>query len=144
MPVLRFCGFTCFQFWSNTLTKRCTNNSLLHVIKFLPCLNWLVTCFDFRICFRKVNASDFYKKTYAKRCASNYLISRVNRLLPLHFAVDQALSIWKTEECRVSKNIALKTWRWKSRFWFCFAFVYFADLKTIHFVSCLYSSCKLF
>ena len=36
------------------------------------------------------------------------------------------------------------TWRWKFEFSFCFAIVYFADLKTIYFVSCLCFSCKLF
>ena len=37
--------------------------------------------FNFRICFGKtLIASDFDKKTYTKRCTSNYVISRVKRL----------------------------------------------------------------
>ena len=46
-------------------------------------------------------------------------------------SVDQVLSItdmiWETEECGVSKNIELKTWRQKFRQRFCSAFVYFAN-----------------
>ena len=36
--------------------------------------------FDFKICFGKtLIASDLDKKTYIKRCTSNYVISRVKR-----------------------------------------------------------------
>ena len=35
--------------------------------------------------------------------------------------------IWKTEECRVSKNTELKIRRKICLYWFCSAFVYFAD-----------------
>ena len=53
-----------------------------HVTKqFLPCLNWLVTCFQFQNMFWKnINCFRFWWKTYTKRCTSNYVISRVKRL----------------------------------------------------------------
>ena len=142
MPVLWFRASTCFEFWSKTFTKRCINNFLVsRTEQFLPCLNWLVTCFRFQNMFwRNINCFQFWWKTYTKRCTSNFS--------PQHFAVGQVLSIsgfnLEMEECSVSKNFALKTWRWQSRFWFCSAFVYFADLKSSYFVSCLCCSCKLF
>ena len=135
MPVLWFWffdfyfAFTCFQFWSKAFTKHWTNNSLPWK-QFIPFLNWLVTCFQFQNMFWKnANCFQFWLKTYTKCCTSNYVIPESKDFLPLHFAVDQ--------ECHVTKNIALKTWQWKPQFWFCSAFVYFADLKTIYFVSCL-------
>ena len=53
-----------------------------HVTKqYLPCLNWLVTCFQFQNMFWKnINCFRFWWKTYTKRCTSNYVISRVKRL----------------------------------------------------------------
>ena len=58
------------------------------------CLNWLVTCFRFQNMFWKnINCFRFWWKTYTKRCTSNYVISRVKRPFPLHFAVSQVLSI---------------------------------------------------
>ena len=52
-----------------------------HVTKqFLPCLNWLVTCFQFQNMFWKnINCFRFWWKTCTKRCTSNYVISRVKR-----------------------------------------------------------------
>ena len=52
-----------------------------HVTKqFLPCLNWLVTCFWFQNMFWKnINCFRFWWKTYTKRCTSNYVISLVKR-----------------------------------------------------------------
>ena len=53
-----------------------------HVAKqFLPCLNWLVTCFWFQIMFWKnINCFRFWWKTYTKRCTSNCVILLVKRL----------------------------------------------------------------
>ena len=53
-----------------------------HVTKlFLPCLNWLVTCFQFLNMFWKnINCFRFWWKMYAKRCTSNCVISHVKRL----------------------------------------------------------------
>ena len=53
-----------------------------HVTKqFLPCLHWLVTCFQFQKMFWKnINCFRFWRKIFTKRCASNYVISRVKRL----------------------------------------------------------------
>ena len=64
VPVLWFRASTCFQFWSKTFTKRCTNNSLLSRDKsfLLSWIDWS-RAFDFRICFGKtLIASDFDKK----------------------------------------------------------------------------------
>ena len=83
MPVLWFRASTCFQFWSKTFTKHCTNNYIYyHVMtQFIPCLNWLVTCFRFQNMFWKnINCIRFWWKTYTKRCTSNYVIQRVKRL----------------------------------------------------------------
>ena len=53
-----------------------------HVTKqFLPCLNWLVTCFWFQNMFWKnINCFRLWWKIYLKRCTSNYVISQVKRL----------------------------------------------------------------
>ena len=105
--------------------------------QFLPCLIWLVTSFWFQnMVWKKINCFSFWWKTYTKGCTSNYVISRVKRL-PLHFRVGQVLSI-------SGYDLENGIWRWKSWFWFCSAFVYFADLKAIYFASCLWCSCKLF
>ena len=66
-----------------------------HVTKQLfPCLKWLVTCFRFqKIFWKNISCFRFWWKTYIKRCTSNYVISRVKDILPLHFAVGQVLSI---------------------------------------------------
>ena len=53
--------------------------------------------------------------------------------------------IRNTEVCRVGKkNLAFKIWRWKSRIWFCCAFVYFVDFITIYFASLSLLYCKWF
>ena len=136
MLVLWFCAFTCCWFWWKTFAKRCSNNFYYHVTKqFLPCLILLVTCFRFQIMFWKnIVWFRFWWKTYTKHCISNYVISRFKIL---HFVVCQVLSIWGYD----FENVI---WRWKCGFWFCSDFVYFADLKTIYFSSCLYCSCTLF
>ena len=61
-----------------------------HVTKqFLPCLNWLVTCFWFQNMFWKnINCFRLWWKIYLKRCTSNYVISQVKRLS------SSALSDW--------------------------------------------------
>ena len=140
VPLLWFHTSTWFQFWSKLSQNVAQVILHYHVTKqFLPCLNWLVTFWKNINCFR------FSWKTYTNRCTSNYVISRVKRLsLWLVRCFQNQGIIWKTEECRVIKNIALKTWRWKSQFWCCSAFAYFADLKTIYFACCLCCSCMLF
>ena len=123
-----------------TLTKPCKipKNGAVPVSE-----NWKIERRGKGNCFR------FWWSTYIKRCTSNYVMSRVKILS------SPALCGWsgvfqfqgmisKTEESRVSKNISIKTWQWKSRFWFCSAFVYFADLKTIYFASCLCCSANCF
>ena len=130
MPVLWFHTSMSFQFWSKTLMKCWANNSLLsRDKKFLPCLNWVVTCFQFQKMFWKNNCFRFWWRTYTKHCRRNYVISCVKRLPSLHFAVGQVLSISGYDlehRCWVSKNIALKTWRWK--FLFDFASLLFTLL----------------
>ena len=83
-------------------------------------MNWLVTRFRFQnIFWKNINCFRFWWKTYTKRCTNNYVMSRVKDFLPLHFEVgcfQFQVIIWKTEECRVSTNTALKTWQWKSDF----------------------------
>ena len=78
-------------------------------------------------------------ETMTKHCTSNCAISisRSKHFLLLHFAVGQVLSI-------SGYDLENGTSWWKSWFWFCSAFVYFTDLKTIYFASCLCCSCKLF
>ena len=120
---------------------------ILYFTKFLPCLNWVVTCFQFQRMFWKNNCFQFWWRTYTKHCRRNYLISCIKRLSSLHFAVGQVLSISGYDlehRCRVSKNIAIKTWRWKFLFWFCFTFVYFADLKKSFILCPVCCSYKLF
>ena len=93
MSVLWFCASTCFQFWSKTFAKQII--IYYHVIKqFLPYLNWLKNALSMSECFGKIlTGFNFNKKNYAKRCRRNHVISRVKDFLPLHFAVDQVLSI---------------------------------------------------
>ena len=106
--------------------------------QFFPCLIWLVTRLLFQNLFWKnINCINFWWKTYTKRCTRNYVISRVKRISfpsTLRLARTFNFMVWSVKRKR----------RWKSRFWFCSAFVYFADLKTIFFTSCPYCSCKLF
>ena len=81
VPVLWFRASTCFQFWSKTFTKRCTNNSLLSrdktISSLLELIGHVLSISEYVLekhCFR------FWWKAYTKRCASNYVISRVRRL----------------------------------------------------------------
>ena len=49
--------------------------------QFLPCLNWLVTCFWFQNMFwRNINCSRLWWRLSLKHCTSNYVISQVKRL----------------------------------------------------------------
>ena len=136
VPVLWFRASTCFWFWSKTFTKSCSNNFYYNLTKqFLPRLIWLVTCIRFQNMFWKnINCFRFQWKTHTKRCINNYVISRVKRFSFL--AIGQGMIS--------GYNLENRTWRWKYRFWFCSASLYFADLKTIYFASCLCCSCKLF
>ena len=93
MPVLWFCASTCFQFWSKTFTKGCTNNSLLscdkrifwlleltgHVLSISENVWKNIDCFRFR-----------EKLTQSVAQVTKY---HVSDFLSLHFAVDQVLSI---------------------------------------------------
>ena len=119
VPVLWFCASTCILFWSKTFTKRCTNNSLLShdkTIWFLPCLNWSVKCFWFQNMFWKsINCLRFWWKTYNEilcntTCQKTFFPCTLRLVRCFQF---QGM-IWKSEKCRVRKNIALETWRWKS------------------------------
>ena len=116
------------------------NNSLLWRVKqFLPCLNWLVTCFWFQNMFWKnINCFRFWWKTYTKRCTSNYVISRVKWLS------SPALCVWSGAFKFSGYDLENGSRWWKSRFSFCSSFVYFADLKTIYFAPCLCCICKFF
>ena len=116
--------------------------------------NFLLAWIDWRVhliseyVLGNINCFRFWWNTYKKRCTSNCNITCQNTFFPCILRLVRCLQfqgmILKTEECRVSKNIALKTWRWKSRFWFCSSYGYFVDLKTIYFASCLCCSSKLF
>ena len=64
--------------------------------------------------FRASTCFRIWSKTFTKRCINNSLLLRDKTISSLHFF------------------LALKAWRWKSRFSFCSPFVYFADLKTIY------------
>ena len=140
---------TCFWFWSKNFTKR-TNVSLLSREKTISCLLELIGHVHLisEYVLENINCFRFWWNTYTKRCASNCNITCQNTFFPCTLRLVRCFQfqgmILKTEECRVSKNIALKTWRWKSRFWFCSAYGYFVDLKTIYFASCLCCSSKLF
>ena len=137
VPVLWFRASTCFRFRSKTFTKGCTNNFLLSRDKTIYCFLELI-CHVHLISeyvLENINCFRFWWNTYTKSCRSNCNITCQNMIQDM---------ILKTEECRASKNIAWKTWRSKSQFWFYSAYVYFADLKTIYFASCLCCSCKLF
>ena len=82
VPVLWFRTSTAFNFDQKLLRNVAQIILYYHVTKqFLPCLNWLATCFWFQNMFWKnINCFRFWWKTYTKRCTSNYVISRVKRL----------------------------------------------------------------
>ena len=147
-PVLWFRAFTCFRFWPKTFTKRCTNNSLLLRHKTNSCLlelNGHVHLISEYV-FENINCFRFWWNTYTKRWTSNCNITCQNTFFPCSLRLVRCFQFqgMNAEECRVSKKLALETWRGKSRVWFCSAYVYFADLKSIYFASCLCCSCKLF
>ena len=79
VPVL---WFRASKTWSKTFTFVAQIILYYHVIKqSLLCLNWLVTCFWFQNKFWKnINCFQFWWKTCAKRCTSNYVILRVKIL----------------------------------------------------------------
>ena len=82
VPVLWFHTSMCFQFWSKTFTKHCSNNSLLSRDKSISSLlEFTVTCFWFQNMFwRNINCFRFWLKIYTKRCTSNYEISNAKQL----------------------------------------------------------------
>ena len=88
-----------------------------HVTKqFLPCLNWLVTCFQFQSMFSKnISCFRFWWKTYAKRCTSNNYVKRLSSPALCGWSgwcFQFQGMIWKTKECRKQKycikNMAVK------------------------------------
>ena len=123
-----------------------------HVTKqFLACLSWLATCFWFQNMFWKnINRFRFWWKTYTERCTSNYVILRVKRLSsPALCGWSGAFNfrVWfGKRRMRGKQKYCIKTWRWKSRFWFCSTFVLLCLLKN-HFLCVLFCLCcsyKLF
>ena len=83
-PVLWFYASIWFRF-DQKLSRNVVQIILYyHVTKlFLPCLNWLVTCFRFHMFCKNINCINcfrFWWKTYTKHCSSNYVISSVRRL----------------------------------------------------------------
>ena len=115
---------------------------ILHMTKqFLSCLNWLIKCFRFQNMFWKnISCFRFWWKNLHKAlhkqlcnttCQKTFFACTLR--LVKYFQFQDV--IWKTEECCVSKNIELKIWREKFRFWFCFAFVYFANFLQLLFYS---------
>ena len=134
VPVLWFCASTCFRFRSKTFTKLCSNSFFTKTISCLLDLIGHVLLILEHV-LKNINCFRFDEKL-TQRCTRTmqYYISKT---LHLHFAVGQVLSIW-------GYDLENEPWRWKYRFWFCSAFVYFADLKTIYFASCLCCSSKLF
>ena len=138
MPVLWFRASTCFQFWSKTFTKCCTNNSLLSQDKTISFLNWLVKCFQFQKMFWKnINCFWFWWKTYTRHCKSNDVMQCVKRLS------SPALCGW-------SGGLNFSVWfgKWnmavKILILILFYFCLLCWLKSHHFASCLFCSCKLF
>ena len=96
------------------------------------------SAFYFRICVGKtLIAFDFDEKLKQGDAQVTMWYHVSKDFLPLHFAVGQVLSI-------SGYNLENGTRQWKSWFWFCSAFVNFADIKMLYFASCLCCSCKLF
>ena len=114
-------------------------NLYYHLTKqFHDCLNSLAMFFQLQNMFWKnINCFWLWWKTHTKHCTSNYVISHVKRLSSLHVVVVQVLSI-------SGYDLENRTWWWKSWFWFCSVFVYFADWETSYFASCLCCSYKFF
>ena len=136
VPVLLFCPSTCFRFWSKTFMKCCTNSFLLSRDKTISCLLELIGHLHLisEYILENINCFRFWWNTYAKYYTSNCNITCQNIFFPCILWLVRCFQfqgmILETEECFVNKNIALKTWQWKSWFWFCSAYVYFAaDLK---------------
>ena len=150
VPALWFRASMCFQFWSKTFTKRCTNNfyyyvsektifSLLglidHVLwisEYILEKHWLLS-----ILIKKLTQS-------VAEVSMQYHVS--NDFLPLNFEVDQVLSIlgydldngrMPCKEKHCIKNMTVKI-PILILFRFCLFFV--ADF---YFASCLCCSCKL-
>ena len=72
-----------------------------HMTKqFLPCLNWLVTCFQLQNMFWKNNCFWFWWKDYTKHCTNNCVISPVKILsFPSYtFQFQFQGMIWKMQE----------------------------------------------
>ena len=132
VPALWFRASTCLRFWSKTFMKRWTNIFLLSRDKTISCLLESIVHVHLisEYVLENINCFRFWWNTYTKRCTSNCNIMCQNSFfscaLRLVKVFQFQVMILKTEECRVSKNIALKTWQWKSQFWFCSTNVYFA------------------
>ena len=96
VPVLWFRASTCFQFWSKTFTKRCTNNSLLSRDKTIFLFAWIdwSRAFDFRICFGKTLIAFNFDEKLTQSVAQVIMQCHASKdFLPLHFVVGQAISI---------------------------------------------------
>ena len=147
--LLWFRASTCFNF-NQKLSRNVAQIILYyHVTKpFLSYLNWLVTCFRFQNLFwENLNCFRFWWKTYTKRCTSNYVTLRVIRLFPLHFQLDQVLSIsgYDLENGRMSckQKYCIKNMAVEIPILILFHLCLLCWLKTIYFASCLCCSYKL-
>ena len=81
VPVLWFCISTCFRFWSKTITKRCTNNSLSSRSKTISCLLELIGhAHLISECFRKTLIAFDFDEILTKSVAKVTAISRVKIL----------------------------------------------------------------
>ena len=94
---------------------------------FFAWIDWS-RAFNFRICFGKTLIAFDFDENFTQ-CVAQVTITCQKTFFPCTLRLVRCFQfqgmIWKTEECRVSKNIALKTWRWKSRFLLCSGFVYY-------------------
>ena len=103
------------------------------------CLDFLITCFRFQnMIWKNILMRNLHKALRKKLCNITCQKTFFACTLWLVKCFKFQDMIWKTEECRVSEKTELKTWREKSRFWFCSTFVYFTDF------TCLCCSFKLF
>ena len=96
---------TCFRFWSKTLTKCCTNNSLLSrdktislLLEFWKTLNW------FPYWWKTYTHKALHKQICNITCQKTFLPCTLQLVRCFQF---QGM-IYKTKECHVSKNIAKK------------------------------------
>ena len=110
-----------------------------HVTKqFFSYFNYFIKCIQFQnIFWRNISCFRLWWKIYTKRCTNTNVTSRIKRLSsPALCTGSISEHDLEMEERRVSKNIELKIWRQKFRFWFWFLF-------TLLTFSCLYCCYKL-